>query len=123
MATLIFMLWAAAACFAFVEGYWLSMALPAAIAAPLVLAYGGARLLLERQAGKRAEAQTAALAKFQSPLLVDHILRDPEFLEGPVSRDIAVMFLDLSRSTEVAGGAWGRALAGLAGRHANARRA
>ena len=100
-AALLFALWAAAACFAFVEGYWLSMALPSAIAAPLVLVYAGARLLLERQAGRRAEAQTASLAKFQSPLLVDRILRDPKFLEKPVSQDIAVMFLDLSRSTEV----------------------
>jgi len=101
VAALLFALWAAAAYFAFVEGYWLSMSLPAAIAAPLVLAYAGARLLLERQAGEKAEAQTAALAKFQSPLLVERILRDPRFLERPVSQNIAVMFLDLSRSTEV----------------------
>ena len=101
VAGLIFALWVAAAFLAFVEGYWLSMALPIAIAAPLVLAYTGARLLLERQAGRKAQAQTAALAKFQSPLLVERILRDPRFLERPISQNIAVMFLDLSRSTEV----------------------
>ena len=101
VAALMFALWAAAVFFAFVHGYWLSLALPAAIAAPLTLAYASARLLLERQAGRRAEAQTATLAKFQSPALVDRILRDPKFLEKPVSQDMAVMFLDLSRSTEV----------------------
>ena len=39
------------------------------------------------------------LAKFQSPLLVDHLLREPHFLDKPVRQDIAVMFLDLTGST------------------------
>ena len=42
------------------------------------------------------------LGKFQSPLLLDHMLREPQFLDKPVRQDVAVMFLDLSGSTGVA---------------------
>ncbi len=42
------------------------------------------------------------LAKFQSPLLLDHILREPRFLQEPVRQDIAVLFLDLSGFTGAA---------------------
>ena len=41
------------------------------------------------------------LAKFQSPLLLDHMLREPQFLDKPVRQDVAVMFLDLTGSTGV----------------------
>jgi len=42
------------------------------------------------------------LARFQSPLLLDHMLREPQFLDKPLRQDVAVMFLDLSGSTGVA---------------------
>jgi adenylate cyclase len=42
------------------------------------------------------------LARFQSPLLLDHMLQEPQFLDKPVRQDVAVMFLDLSGSTGVA---------------------
>jgi adenylate cyclase len=50
----------------------------------------------------RMAAERSRLARFQSPLLLDHILKEPDFLEKPVRQDVAVMFLDLSGSTGVA---------------------
>jgi adenylate cyclase len=101
LASLIFLLWAAAVFLAFVNGYWLSMALPLATSVPLVALYTGARFLIERHSGRKAAAERAMLAKFQSPLLLDHMLREPHFLDKPVRQDVAVMFLDLSGSTGV----------------------
>jgi adenylate cyclase len=99
LAALVFVLWAAGVFLAFVNGYWLSVALPLATSVPLLMGYTGARFLVERQAGRKATAEKAMLAKFQSPLLVDHLLHEPHFLDKPVRQDIAVMFLDLSGST------------------------
>src|SRR5580704_4011812 len=98
--TLVF--WAAGVFLAFVNGYWLSMALPLATSVPLVAGYTGARFLVERHSGRKAAAERTMLARFQSPLLLDHILREPQFLDKPVRQDVAVMFLDLSGSTGVA---------------------
>jgi len=101
-AALVFLAWAAAVFLAFVNGYWLGMAAPLATSVPLLACYVGARLLVERRFGRKAAAERAMLAKFQSPLLLDHMLREPHFLEKPVRQDVAVMFLDLSGSTGVA---------------------
>ena len=101
IAALVFVLWAAGVFLAFLNGYWLSVALPLATSVPLLMAYTGARFLVERQAGRKSTAEKAMLAKFQSPLLVDHLLHEPDFLDKPVRQDIAVMFLDLSGSTGV----------------------
>src|SRR5271157_684618 len=102
LAALVFVLWAAGMFLAFVNGYWLSMALPLATSVPLVAGYTGARFLVERHSGRRAAAERAMLARFQSPLLLDHMLREPQFLDKPLRQDVAVMFLDLSGSTGVA---------------------
>ncbi|MBV8106234.1 MAG: adenylate/guanylate cyclase domain-containing protein [Hyphomicrobiales bacterium] len=102
LAALVFVLWAAGTFLAFVNGYWLSMALPLATSIPLLACYTGARFLIERHLGRKAAAERAMLAQFQSPLLVDHMLREPQFLDKPVRQDVAVIFLDLSGSTGVA---------------------
>jgi adenylate cyclase len=99
IAALVFVLWAAGVFLAFLNGYWLSVALPLATSVPLLMGYTGARFLVERQAGRKSAAEKAMLAKFQSPLLVDHLLHEPHFLDEPVRQNIAVMFLDLSGST------------------------
>jgi adenylate cyclase len=101
-AALVVVLWAAAIFLAFVHGAWLSMALPLAASIPLVILYSGARFLIERHAGARTATEKATLAKFQSPALVDVLLRDPHYLEKPVRQDVGVLFLDLSGSTGVA---------------------
>ena len=101
LSALVFVLWAAGVFLAFVNGYWLSMALPLATSIPLLAGYTGARFLLERRLGRKAASDRAMLARFQSPILVDHMLREPHFLDKPVRQDVAVMFLDLSGSTAV----------------------
>jgi adenylate cyclase len=102
LAALAFALWVAGVFLAFVGGYWLSMALPLATSVPLLAGYTGARFLVERQSGRKAAAERAMLGQFQSPLLLDHMLREPQFLGKPVRQDVTVMFLDLSGSTAVA---------------------
>jgi adenylate cyclase len=102
LAALVFVLWAAGVFLAFVNGYWLSMALPLATSIPVIAGYTGARFLVERHLGRRAAAERAMLAQFQSPLLVDHMLREPQFLDKPVRQDVAVVFMDLSGSTGTA---------------------
>src|SRR5262249_41020280 len=69
--------------------------------------------IAERRAGTKIAAERSTLAKFQSPLLLDHLRREPDFLETPVRQDVAVMFLDLTGSTGVAealGPEWSRDL-------------
>jgi adenylate cyclase len=102
LAALLLLLWAAAAFVAFVEGYWIGMAAPLAASAPLVVGYTAVRYLLERQAGRRAAADKSLLARFQSPVILEAMLRDSAFLAKPVRQDIAVMFIDLSGFTGVA---------------------
>jgi adenylate cyclase len=115
IAILLLALWLLGNFLAFAGGYWLGVALPMATSVPLVVAYTGARFLIERQMGGKAAAERAALAKFQSPLLLDHILKEPQFLQKPVRQDVAVMFIDLSGFTGVAealGPEWSRDLLG-----------
>jgi adenylate cyclase len=102
LASLIFVLWLAWVFLAFVHGYWVSVAAPLAAALPLAAGFAAARSIVERRAGARMAAERSTLAKFQSPLLLDRILKEPDFLEKPVRQDVAVMFLDLSGSTGVA---------------------
>jgi adenylate cyclase len=102
LASLVFVLWLAGVFLAFVNGYWLSAAAPLASALPLTVGFAAARSIVERRAGTRIAAERSTLAKFQSPLLRDRILKDPDFLEKPIRQDVAVMFLDLSGSTAVA---------------------
>jgi adenylate cyclase len=113
LASLVFVLWLAAVFLAFVSGYWLSVAAPLASVVPLTVSFAAVRSIAERRAGTRIALEKSTLAKFQSPLLLDHILREPDFLEKPVRQDVAVMFLDLSGSTGVAealGPEWSRDL-------------
>ena len=102
LASLVFVLWLAGVFLAFVHGYWLSIAAPLGSVLPLTVGFAAARSIVERRAGTRIAAERSTLAKFQSPLLLDHLLREPDFLEKPVRQDVAVMFLDLSGSTGVA---------------------
>ncbi|MGO9759513.1 MAG: CHASE2 domain-containing protein [Roseiarcus sp.] len=113
LASLVFVFWGAFAFVAFLEGYWLSFAVPLAACAPVAIGYGAARLGLDRTVADRLAADRTRLAKFQSPLLVEHILKTPRFLERPVLQDVAVVFLDLSNFTGVAeslGPQWARDL-------------
>ncbi len=102
LASVVFVLWLVGVFLAFVSGYWISVAAPLASVLPLTVGFAAARSIVERRAGTRIAAEKSTLAKFQSPLLLDHLLREPDFLEKPVRQDVAVMFLDLSGSTGMA---------------------
>jgi adenylate cyclase len=113
LASLVFVLGFGGVFLAFLNGYWLSIAAPFASALPLTVGFAAARSIFERRVGTRIAAERSTLARFQAPLLLDQILREPDFLEKPVRQDIAVMFLDLSGSTGVAealGPEWSRDL-------------
>ena len=115
LASLVFVLWLAGVFLAFVNGYWLSIAAPLASVVPLTVGFAAARSIVERRAGTKIAAERSTLARFQSPLLLDQLLKEPDFLEKPVRQDVAVMFVDLSGSTGVAealGPEWTRDLFG-----------
>jgi adenylate cyclase len=102
LAGVVFAVWGGLTFAAFLSGYWLSFAAPLAALAPIAIGSGGARLTLDRYAAGRLTADKAALTKFQSPVLLDHILATPGFLEQPVAQDVAALFLDLSGFTGLA---------------------
>ncbi len=102
LASLVFVLWLVGIYLAFLNGYWLSVAAPLASALPLTVAFAAIRSIVERRAGTKIAAEKSTLARFHSPLLLDHLSREPDFLEKPVRQDVAVMFLDLSGSTGAA---------------------
>jgi adenylate cyclase len=102
LAGLVFASWGGLAFAAFLEGYWLSLAVPLTALVPVTVGYGAARLALDRYATGRLTADKATLTRFQSPVLLAHILETPGFLQRPVHQDVAVIFLDLSGFTGVA---------------------
>jgi len=110
LAGLVLVSWGGFACAAFLEGYWLSLAVPLTALGPIAVGYGAARLALDRYATGRLTADKAALTRFQSPVLLEYILRTPGFLERPVHQDAGVVFLDLSGFTGLAE-TWGPLLA------------
>ena len=115
LAGLVFILWLAGVFLAFVNGYWLSVAGPLASALPLTAGFAAARSIVERRAGAKIAAERSTLARFHAPVLLDQLLKEPDFLEKPVRQDVAVMFVDLSGSTGVAealGPEWTRDLFG-----------
>jgi adenylate cyclase len=94
--------WIGAVFAGFEFGVWFNVAVPLAAALPAAASYAIARLLRDRYVSARLDADRATLSKFQSPVLVEHILRNPSFLEQPVQQQAAVVFLDLSGFTGVA---------------------
>jgi len=113
LAAIVLALWGASAIAAFTQGYWFSVAIPLGAALPVATGYGLARLMRDRHVVRRLAGERAALTRFQSPLLVEHIVNNPAFLAQPVHQDVAVVFVDLSGFTGVAealGPAWTREL-------------
>ena len=113
LATLAVICWAALSFVAFVEGYWLSMAVPLAALIPVATGYGATRLVVDRYVLGRLKGDKTVLTKFHSPILIDHILENPDFLEKPVQQNVAAVFLDLSGFTgltEALGAQWTREL-------------
>jgi len=101
-AVLVFAAWLTMTMVAFRLGYWLSVAIPLAALVPVAAGYGAARMVLDRYVTRRLAGDAAALTRFQSPRLVEHILKHPGFLDTPARQDVGVVFLDLSGFTGVA---------------------
>jgi adenylate cyclase len=113
LSMLVFALWMVATFVAFLEGYWLSFAVPAAASVPIAVAFGFARLGLAQRAARRFASESETLRRFHAPRVADLLARDPQFLVKPVSQQAAVVFLDLSGFTgvtEALGPAWTREL-------------
>jgi len=127
LALILFALWAGLVHLAFLQGYWLSFALPAAVSLPIVAAYGVARLSLAQREAGRFRAEGEALRRFHPPGLVAQLARDARFLATPVAQQAGVVFVDLSEFTgvtEALGPAWTHELlAALHGRIEEAARA
>jgi adenylate cyclase len=102
LAGIAFGAWLAAIYATFLLGVWLSVAVPLAALLPVVTIYAVARLVTDRNLARRLTGEKQTLARFQSPLMLAHILANPQFLEQPVQQDIPVVFLDLSGFTGVA---------------------
>jgi adenylate cyclase len=105
--------WLALNWFAFLQGYWLSIALPVAASVPVAIAYGLTRLWIEQRISRRFASEGDILRRFQPPRLVDVLIRDPHFLATPTHQEAAIVFVDLSgftRVTELLGPAWTREL-------------
>ena len=64
---------------AFVNGYWLGIAAPLASVVPLTVGFAAARSIVERRAGMKIAAERSTLARFQSPLLLDQLLKRARF--------------------------------------------
>ena len=79
LASLVFVLWLAGIFLAFVNGYWLSVAAPLASVLPLTVGFAAARSIVERRAGTKIAAERSTLAKFHSPLLLDHLFKRAGF--------------------------------------------
>ena len=110
---LVIALWVTYTAIAFAQGYWLSVAVPLAALIPVAGGYGVARLCFDRFVSGRLAADKEELAMFQSPLLVEHILRNPGFLDKPTQQNVAVIFVDLAGFTglaELVGPQWTREL-------------
>jgi adenylate cyclase len=113
LSMLAFGLWIAATFAAFLEGYWLSFAVPAAASVPVAVGFGVARLWLAQREARRYASESETLRRFQAPRVAELLARDPQFLATPISQQAAIVFLDLSGFTgvtETLGPAWTREL-------------
>jgi adenylate cyclase len=113
LTTLAFGLWIVTTYVAFLQGYWLSMIVPVCAAGPVALAYGITRLWVEQSVARWLASEGDALRRFHSPLLVELLIKNPQFLAAPVEQRAAIVFVDLSGFsgvTEMIGPAWTRDL-------------
>lgn len=96
---LIVAVWAALNMVAFVEGVWMSAALPLAAALPPAALYGALQMWQGRQSAARYQRQSEVLQQVQAPGLTQWLAQDPDLLAAPVQQDAAVLFVDLSGFT------------------------
>ena len=93
------LLWAAFNVMAFMNGIWLSAALPMTAAAPPTILFGAAQIWRDRNRAQYFATQSQLLQKFQAPGLGKWLAKHGDFLLEPVREDAAVVFIDLSGFT------------------------
>lgn len=84
---------------AFVQGIWLSLALPMTAAGPPAIVFGAVQLWSGRQRAQYFADQSSLLQQFDAPGLQKWLARHPDFLSEPVRQDAAVVFVDISGFT------------------------
>ena len=92
-------LWTVATVLLFGQGYWLSAVLPLAGVLPSAAAATVLRQISDRRHTREVVRAEAALRQFQSPMLAERIALDPNFLNEPVQRMAAILFVDLAGFT------------------------
>jgi adenylate cyclase len=92
-------LWAMVNFAAFAHGIWLSAALPIAAAAPPVVLFGVAQILIGRRQAHHFASQSQLLQRVQAPGLTEFLAINPDFLTQPVRQDAAVVFIDINGFT------------------------
>ena len=92
-------LWTVATVLLFGQGYWLSAVLPLAGVLPAAAAATVFRQISDRRHTREVVRAEAALRQFQSPMLAKRIALDPNFLNEPVGRMAAILFVDLAGFT------------------------
>lgn len=91
--------WLAINMAAFVNGIWLSAAVPMTAAIPPAVIFGAVQLWLGKRRAQHFARQSALLQQIQAPGLGKWLARNPGFLAQPVRQDAAVVFIDLSGFT------------------------
>ena len=94
-------LWLGVVCLLFADGYWFSAALPLAGSLPPVIGVSLARHFYERRMARRSDRAAEALLQFHPPALANRIAHDPTFLREPVTRHLAILFVDLAGFTQM----------------------
>lgn len=93
------LVWLALNMAAFVNGVWLSAAVPMAAAIPPAIIFGATQLWLGKRRAQHFAEQSALLQRIQAPGLGNWLAQNPGFLAEPVRQDAAVVFIDLSGFT------------------------
>ncbi|MBB2961149.1 CHASE2 domain-containing protein [Methylobacterium sp. R2-1] len=91
--------WFAVGAVAFSRGIWLSAALPLAAAGLPTLLCAVARQTLDRRQSVKLARSEQALRQLQPAALADRLAWDPTYLAAPVTREIPVLFIDLTGFT------------------------
>jgi len=93
------LIWLSVNVVSFVNGIWLSAALPMAAAIPPAILFGSAQIWLSRRRAQDFAKQSELLQRFQPPGLGEWLTQHPDFLAEPVRENAAIVFIDLSGFT------------------------
>lgn len=84
---------------AFVNGIWMSAALPITAAGPPAILAGAAQLWLDRRRAQHFRDQSKLLQEVHAAGFSKWLAGNPDFLTEPVRQDAAIVFIDISGFT------------------------